>query len=79
MALMNEHGESISYECGILIEQLKEDIEENTGARLVWVRQESRHGVSICTDYSLSKKDGYDTQMSMTALLVRLEQQNSVI
>lgn len=79
MALMNEYGESISYECSILIEQLREDVRENTGACLVWVKQEPRHGVNICTDYSLSKKDGYDTQMSMAALWVILEQQNSVI
>lgn len=79
MALMNEYGELISYECSGLIERLKEDIKKNAGARMVWVKQEPRHGVNVCTDYSLSKKDGYDMQMSTTALWVMLEQQNSVI
>ena len=84
MAFVNDEGISISFECSELIEQLKQDINALGGEKIVIVKCKEQMGVEIYTDYSLEKdiklKDGeYLKSMTMTALLIVLEQENSII
>ena len=79
MAITNKDGQLISYECSSLIEQLKEDIKLHSGDTVVYVKTKTDKGVVLHTDYSVAKKDRYDRQMTMTALLIVLEKQNSIL
>ena len=84
MAFVNDEGISISFECSELIEQLKQDINAFGGEKIVIVKCKEQMGVEIYTDYSLEKdiklKDGeYLKSMTMTALLIVFEQENSII
>lgn len=89
MAFVNANGENISYECSKLIEELKEDITEFGGNKMVAVWCRKYKGVVIYTNYDFMEedlpfnkselKDGESLiQMTMSALLVVLEQQNSI-
>ena len=90
MAFINANGESISYECSELIDELKEDIKEFDGDTIVAVWCRESNGVIIYTNYDFidpdqpmdkeELKDGeFLKQMTMNALLVVLEKQNSIL
>jgi len=84
MAFVNSDGMSVSFECSRLIEQLQQDIDKFGGEKIVSVKCKEQLEVEIYTDYSLEKdiklKDGeYIKSMTMTALLILLEQENSII
>lgn len=89
MSFINANGKSISYECSELISELKQDIAEFGWNKVVAVWCKEYEGVTIYTNYdfieetiSLEKselKDGeFLKQMTMSALLVVLEKQNSI-
>lgn len=89
MAFINANGESISYECSELIKELKNDIKEFGGNKTIATWCKEYKGVIIYTnydfideDYPLQKselKDGeFIKQMTMNALLIILEKQNSI-
>ena len=83
MAIVNSDGQSISYDASELIEELKEDIQEFGGDKLVWVVTEDRDGVTLYKDYEFADdpcdfklKDGESVQkMTMTALMLLYEQE----
>ena len=90
MAFVNANGESISFECSEMIEELKRDMEEFGGDTVVTVWCEENRGVILYTNYDfitpdqpLNKteiKDGeFLKQMTMSALLIVLEKQNGVL
>ena len=90
MGFVNENGENISYECSELIEELKEDILEFGGDTIVNVWCKDTNGVTIYTNYDFIEKElslqdnevengEYIKQMSMTALVMLLEIQNSIL
>ena len=89
MAFINQDGESISYECDDLIEELNKDIKEFGGNTVVAVWCKDVSGVTIYTNYDfIEEKDPlredeiyegeYIKPMTMTALLTLLEIQNSI-
>lgn len=89
MAFINEDGKSISYECSDLITELKHDIAEFGGDKVVAVWCKEYEGVIIYTNYDFIEeeeplreselKDGeFLKQMTMSALLIVLEKQNSI-
>lgn len=60
MAFLNENNRRISYDCGDLIEELREDIAEFGGDLIVEVVTEAREGVLLYKDYNFiddSKKN----------------------
>lgn len=88
MAFINDFGESISFDCSELIEELKADIAEFGGDTIVEVVTEEIHGVTIykdynfiddngSTDFNLSKKEKTQ-RMTATALLVIYENENAI-
>lgn len=88
MAFINENGQSISFECSELIEELKDDISEFGGDRIVAVWCREYQGVTIYTNYDFIvedkplqktelQKNEQIKKMTMTALLMLLEEQNS--
>ena len=90
MGFVNENGENISYECSELIEELKADISEFGGDTIVKVWCKDTNGVTIYTNYDFIEKemslqdneienDEYIKQMSLTALVMLLEIQNSIL
>ena len=90
MAFVNADGKSIGFECSELIEELKEDILEFGGNKMIAVWCKEYEGVILYTNYDfieedepLTKselKDGeFIKQMTMSALLVVLEKQNEII
>ena len=47
MAFTNKRGENISFECSELIDELKSDIEEFGGDKIVAARCKDTHGVTL--------------------------------
>lgn len=89
MAFINKNGQSISFECSELIEELKDDISEFGGDRIVAVWCREYQGVTIYTNYDFItddkplqktelQKNEQIKKMTMTALLMLLEDQNSI-
>ena len=87
MAFLNNKGQSISFDCSDLIEELKRDIEDFGEDLLVDVVTEKREGVTIYKDYNFAGDDGppFDLRssesverMTATALLAFYEQENSI-
>ena len=90
MGLRNSEGKIISYECSGLIAELKEDIAEFGGDKVVAVWCKEYEGVIIYTNYDfiedemlLSKSEikggEFIKKMTMSALLVILKKQNEAI
>ena len=90
MAFINADGKSISFECSELIDELKQDIEEFGGDKVVAVWCKESEGVILYTNYDFIEedeplreselKDGeFLKQMTMSALLLVLEKQNSIL
>ncbi len=90
MAFINANGESISYECSDLIDELKQDIEEFGGQEIVAVWCKDYYGVTIYTNYDFIEPDKpledselengeFIIKMTMSALLVVLEKQNEIL
>lgn len=92
MAFINNDGLCVSYECGELIEELKEDIAEFGGHMLVDVITQQTHGVTIYKDYfpcvpgepmdrdEIELHEGEKWAfMSASALLMLYEKQNAII
>lgn len=90
MAFINEQGIKISFECSELIEELKEDISEFGGDKIVAVWCKDNSGVTIYTNYDFIEEeqpiteselqnDEYIKKMTMSALLVLLEKQNEIL
>lgn len=89
MAFINADGKSISFECSELIEEVKEDIQEFGGSKIVAVWCKEYEGVILYTNYdfidenkplreSELKEGEFLKQMTMSALLLVLEKQNSI-
>jgi hypothetical protein len=89
MAFINKDGKSISYECSALIKELKTDIKEFGGDKIVVVWCKESEGVTLYTNYDFideedpvdesDLKDGeFLKEMTMSALLVLLEKQNEI-
>lgn len=57
MAFINKNGQSISFECSELIEELKDDISEFGGDRIVAVWCREYQGVTIYTNYDFITED----------------------
>jgi len=57
MAFVNNLGQSVSFECSDLIEELKEDIAEFGGDLIVEVITEEKEGVTIYKDYNFIDDD----------------------
>lgn len=90
MAIVTREGRLISYECSELIEELKEDIKEFGSDKIVAVWCKYIDDVKVYTNYDFItegepvkktevKDDEIMTTMSMSALLILLERQNSII
>jgi hypothetical protein len=90
MAFVNSDGKSISYECSDLIKELKMDIEEFGGDKIVNAWCKESEGVILYTNYDfIDKEDPIDEtelgedefikQMTISALLIVLEKQNEII
>lgn len=90
MAFTNKNGQSISYNCSELIEELKQDINEFGGETLVNVWCKEREGVTLYINYDfindeepVTKEELNEAEfikvMTMSALLVLFETQNSII
>lgn len=89
MAFTNKRGENIIFECSELIDELKSDIEEFGGDKIVAARCKDTHGVTLYVNYdfiepedpikeSELQEDEYIQTMTMTALLMLLEQQDKL-
>lgn len=89
MAFTNSNGEKISFECSELIEELKGDIAEFGGEKVVSVWCKDYNGVTLYTNYdfiheeapidkSELKEGEYLQNMTMTALLILLEKQDDI-
>lgn len=57
MAFINKNGQSISFECSELIEELKDDISEFGDDRIVAVWCREYQGVTIYTNYDFITED----------------------
>lgn len=90
MGFVNAVGHNISYNCSELIEELKEDIAEFSGDKIVNVWCTVHRGVELYVNYDFISKDipikkeevrdnEYIKPMTMFALLTLLEQQNSIL
>lgn len=90
MGFINANGESISYECSELIEELKQDITEFGENDIVLVWCKDYMGVIVYTNYDFISesmpvgnfefdRDEFSKKMTMGELLKLLEKQNSVI
>ncbi len=90
LAFVNPEGINISFECSELIEELKADISEFGGDKIVAVWCKDNSGVTLYTNYdfideeepiteSELKDDEYIQKMTMSALLVLLEKQNEIL
>ena len=51
MAFTNKRGENISFECSELIDELKSDIEEFGGDKIVAAWCKDTHGVTLYVNY----------------------------
>lgn len=89
MAFYNSQGMAISFECSELIEELKCDIKEFGGDKIVNVWCKDKSGVTIYTNYDFIdeedpiketeiKESEYIRQMTMSALLILFEKQNTI-
>lgn len=89
MSFVNRLGQSISFDCSELIEELRVDIAEFGGDKLLEVVTEEREGVTIYKDYNfvsddespafkLSKAEKLQ-RMTASALLLLYEQENSIL
>ena len=89
MALINQNDTHISYESSELIANLKQDILEFGNDYIVAVWYKDIDGVTVYTNYDFINEDSPIDQselqdgekikpMTMGALLVALEQQNSM-
>lgn len=89
MAFINSKGESISFDCSQLIEELKEDIEEFGSNLIVDVVTEEIKGVMIYKDYNFVDNDESTAfelstnenlqRMKASALLLLYEQENTIL
>lgn len=89
MGFVNSEGKSISYECSDLISELKQDITEFGGDKVVAVWCKEYEGVIIYTNYDFIDEIPLDKselnngefikQMTMSALMIVLEKQNEII
>lgn len=90
MEFINPQGIKISFECSELIEELKADILEFGGDKIVAVWCKDNSGVTIYTNYDFIEEeqpitenelqdDEYIQKMTMSALLVLLEKQNEIL
>lgn len=90
MAFVNPQGIKISYECSELIEELKQDIEEFGGDTIVTVWCKENDGLIFYTNYDFIdeeepitekelQNEEFIKQMTMTTLLILLEEQNEII
>lgn len=89
MAFINNLGQSVSFDCAKLIEELKKDIAEFGGEKLLQVVTEERSGVTIYKDYNFISDDGRTAfklsesdklqTMTASALMSLYELENSVI
>lgn len=85
MAFINSNGKRISYDCTDLIDELKYDIEEFGGDTIVNVWCRDSQGVTLYINYDFIEEETsiqeneYIKQMTMTALLILLEQQNEIL
>ena len=90
MGFINADGKNISFECSELIKELKEDILEFGGDKIVAVWCKKSEGVILYTNYDFVEEDDsireselqsgeFLKQMTMSALLIILEKQNSII
>lgn len=88
MAFKNAYGQSISYYCKELIEELKQDIAEFGSNLILEVVTEQREGATIYkdynfidddkeTDFKLSENEKMQ-QMTAAALLTLYEIQNDI-
>lgn len=86
MAFRNALGMAVSFDCTELIKELKKDIAEFGGEKLLQVVTEERNGVTIYKDYNFIDDEG-DTEfdlskgeaiqkMTATALLLLYEEEN---
>lgn len=89
MAFVNKFGQSVSFDCSELIEELKADIDEFGGDKVLEVVTEEREDVVIYKDYNfigddkgvsskLSKNEKLQ-KMTASALLLLYEQENSIL
>ncbi len=87
MAFENRDGKKISYECSKLIEELKKDIAEFGGEKLVYVITEKQEDVVIYKDYFLAARDKSSIElkgkeklkiMTASALLILYKMENSI-
>ena len=87
MAFTNKYGQKISYDCGDLIEELKQDISE-FGDMIVEVVTEERKGVTLYKDYNFIDDEETDfvlndneklERMTASALLVLYEKENEIL
>lgn len=88
MAFRNDLGQDISFDCSELIEELREDIVEFGGDKILEVVTEEREGVTIYKDYNFINDDestvfklsGMERMQKMTAsaLLLLYEQENGI-
>lgn len=88
MAFTNKYGQKISYDCGDLIEELKQDISEFGGDLIVEVVTEERKGVTLYKDYNFIDDEETDfvlndneklERMTASALLVLYEKENKIL
>lgn len=90
MAFINSQGIKVSSDCSDLIKELKEDIMEFGGDKIVAVWCKDTQGVTIYTNYDFIEdekpitkselnEDEYIKEMTMSALLILLETQNSIL
>lgn len=57
MAFINSNGKRISYKCGELIEELKQDILKYGGETTVYVWCKEMNGVEVYVNYDLINKE----------------------
>ncbi|MBD5556833.1 MAG: hypothetical protein HDQ95_16210 [Roseburia sp.] len=89
MAFTNANGQSISFDCSNLIEELREDIAEFGGDQILEVVTEEKNGVTIYKDYNFLDGDENTSfpltgneklqKMTASALLVLYETENSIL
>ncbi len=89
MAFVNKFGQSVSFDCSELIEELKADIDEFGGDKVLEVVTEEREDVVIYKDYNFIEDDkGVSSKLSKneklqkmtaSALLLLYEQENSIL
>lgn len=89
MAFRNTLGKSISYDCSELIEELKADIAEFGGDKILEVVTEEQEGVTIYKDYNFIYDDESTAfkltgkeklqRMTASALLLLYKKENSIL